>query len=70
MNFKEGQLVIYVGFDDMMIGKIKRITGNKAFVYYHEGDTAALTDFSLLRPINNEYCIEELIKKSPHTVQS
>lgn len=63
MNFKEGQLVIYVGFDDMMIGKIKRITGNKAFVYYHEGDTAALTDFSLLRPITNEYCIEELLKK-------
>ncbi len=64
MKFKEGQLVIYVGFDDMMIGKIKRITGNKAFVYYHEGDTAALTDFSLLRPITNEYCIEELLKKS------
>ena len=62
-NFKEGQLVIYKGANGCEIGKIKRIKGRKAYVYYHTGDTAALTDFNLLKPIINDYCIKELLKK-------
>ncbi len=63
MNFKKGQFVIYGGFERPMIGKIKSIKNNHAFVYYHTGDTAALTDLKLLMPIINDFCIEELLKK-------
>lgn len=63
-EFKEGQLVLYKGVNGYEIGKIKRIRNdNKAFVWYHSGDTAALTDLDLLQPIINDYCIEELMKK-------
>lgn len=55
--------MIYEDFEKPMIGKIKSIKGNRAFVYYHTGDTAALTDLKLLKPIINDYCIEELLKK-------
>lgn len=64
MKFKEGQFVIYEGFNKLMIGKIKSIKdNNSAYVWYHIGDTAALTNLNLLKPIINDYCIEELIKK-------
>ena len=64
MNFKEGQLVIYKGIYGYEVGKIKRIKDDEsAFVWYHGGDTAALTNFTLLSPIINDYCIDELIKK-------
>lgn len=51
MNFKEGQLIIYKN----MIGKIKRINGSKAFIWFHTGDTAALT--------NLDDCIQDLLNK-------
>lgn len=57
-EFKEGQLVIYKGANGYEIGKIKRIKNdNQAFIWYHSGDTAALTDFDLIKPIINDYCI-------------
>lgn len=63
-EFKEGQLVLYKGVNGFEIGKIKRIRNDdKAFVWYHSGDTAALTDFDLLQPIINDYCIQDLINK-------
>lgn len=63
-EFKEGQLVLYKGFNGYEIGKIKRIRNDgKAFVWYHSGDTAALTDFDLLHPIINDCCIQDLINK-------
>lgn len=63
-EFKEGQLVLYKGVNGREIGKIKRITNNnQAFVWYHSGDTAALTDLDLLQPIINDYCIQDLIDK-------
>lgn len=63
-EFKEGQLVIYKGLYGFEVGKIKRIRNDKkAFVWYHSGDTAALTNLGLLQPILNDYCIEELMKK-------
>lgn len=63
-EFKEGQLVLYKGINGYEIGKIKRIKNeNQAYVWYHSGDTAALTDFDLLQPIINDYCIQDLIDK-------
>lgn len=63
-TFKEGQLVIYIGANGYEIGKIRRIKDDKsAFIWYHSGDTAALTDFDLISPIVNDYCIQDLINK-------
>ena len=63
-EFKEGQLVIYKGANGYEIGKIKRIKNyNQAYVWYHGGDTAALTDLKLLNPIVNDYCIRDLLDK-------
>ncbi|WP_148464854.1 hypothetical protein [Peptoniphilus harei] len=63
-GFKEGQLVLYEGTFGFEIGKIKKIKGkHRAFVWYHSGDTAALTDLKLLNPIVNDYCIKDLLDK-------
>lgn len=63
-EFKEGQLVLYEGAFGFEIGKIKKIKGkHTAYVWYHSGDTAALTDLKLLSPIVNGYCIKDLIDK-------
>lgn len=63
-EFKEGQLVLYEGTFGFEIGKIKKIKGkHRAFVWYHSGDTAALTDLKLLNPIVNDYCIKDLLNK-------
>lgn len=54
-----GDYVIYQdSATTCQIGKIKRITERGAFVYYHEGDTAALTPFDKLIPIRNDYTIK------------
>ena len=58
-NFKVGEYIIYRNGDRYELGKIKRITNDGAFVYYHEGDTAAKTPFSLMHKIANEYVIGE-----------
>ena len=64
MEFKEGQLVIYKASNGYEIGKIKKIKDNKsAWVWYHGGDTAALTDFSLIKPLLNDYCLEDVLRK-------
>lgn len=36
----------------------------EAFVWFNSGDTAALTDLGLLQPIDNDYCIQDLINKT------
>lgn len=58
-KFKVGQLIIYKNGDRYEIGMIKRIVENGAFVWYHSGETAAKTDFDLMYPIVNEWCILE-----------
>lgn len=64
MRFKEGQLVIYKGSNGFEIGKVKKIIDNKsAWVWYHGGDTAALTDLSLINPLINDYCVEDILNK-------
>ncbi len=59
MKFKVKQFIIYKN----TIGKIKSINGSKAFIWFHSGDTAALTNLDDCIPIVNDYCIEELLKK-------
>jgi len=58
-RFKPGQLVIYKNGDRLEVGKIKRINGDGAWVWYHSGETAALTNFRNLYPLENAYCIKE-----------
>jgi hypothetical protein len=58
-NFKENELIIYQNGDCFEIGKIKRLTDDGAFVYYHSGDTAAKTPFSCMHKLSNAYCITE-----------
>ena len=63
-KFKEGQLVLYEGTFGFEIGKIKKLKGKRrAYVWYHSGDTAALTDLKLLNPIVNDYRIRDLLDK-------
>lgn len=63
-EFKEGQLVLYEGTFGFEIGKIKKLKGkSRAYVWYHSGDTTALTDLKLLNPILNDYCIKDLLDK-------
>lgn len=65
MNFKEGDLIVYIKPDGCEIGKIKRIReeDHHGFVWHHSGDTAALTNLDDCIPIVNDYCIEDLLKK-------
>ena len=64
MEFQKGQLIIYKGSNGYELGKIKKIKDNKsAWIWYHSGDTAALTDFDLIEPLINDYCITDIINK-------
>lgn len=58
-NFKVGEYIVYRNGDRYELGKIKRITDDGAFVYYHEGDTAAKTPFNCMHKLVNEYVIGE-----------
>ena len=58
-NFNEGDYIIYQNGDRYEIGKIKRITPDGAFVWYHNGETAAKTPFDRMHKIANEYVIGE-----------
>ena len=58
-DFKEGEYIIYQNGDRYEIGKIKRITPDGAFVWYHNGDAAAKTPFDCMHKIINDYVIEE-----------
>lgn len=58
-KFHEGELIIYQNGSRFEIGKIKRIVDDGAFVYYHEGDTAAKTPFDCMRKIINAFTIKQ-----------
>lgn len=58
-DFKEGEYIIYQNGDRYEIGKIKRIVDGGAFVWYHDGETAAKTPFDRMHKIANEYVIGE-----------
>lgn len=58
-EFHEGEYIIYQNGDSFEIGKIKRITDDGAFVYYHEGDTAAKTPFDCMHKLVNGFTVKE-----------
>lgn len=61
---KKGDLVAYIPKDvngniyKCEIGKIKRIDGDSAFVYFHSGETASKTNLSDLIKIDNQSYIQ------------
>ena len=52
-DFNEGDYIIYQNGDRYEIGKIKRIVDDGAFVWYHDGETAAKTPFERMHKISN-----------------
>ncbi len=58
-EYHEGELILYQNGTRFEIGKIKRIVDDGAFVYYHDGETAAKTPFDCMRKIANAYTIKE-----------
>lgn len=78
MRVKAGMLVMYDPGYKCELGKVKRLNPydeNKAFVWYHTGDTAACTNMKDLYPIDerfarnhadmfeNKYAIDDIINK-------
>lgn len=57
-EYHEGELILYQNGTRFEIGKIKRIVDDGAFVYYHDGETAAKTPFDCMRKITNAYTIK------------
>lgn len=57
-DFKPGEYIIYQNGDRFEIGRIKRIAADGAFVWYHEGDTAAKTPFDCMHKLINAYTIQ------------
>ncbi len=58
-EFKAGDLIIYRNGDSYEIGKIKRVCPDGAFVWYHEGSTAAKTPFDCMHRLVNAYTVKE-----------
>lgn len=56
--FREGEYIIYRNGESYELGKIKRVTDDGAFVYYHSGSTAAKTPFECMHRLVNAYVIE------------
>lgn len=57
--FKVGEFIVYVNGNQYELGKVKSIKENRAFVYYHEGDTASLTPFHCMHKLINGYTIKK-----------
>ena len=58
-EFHEGEYIIYQNGERFEIGKIKRVTDDGAFVYYHEGETAAKTPFDCMHKLVNGFTVKE-----------
>lgn len=56
-KFKEGEYILYQNGDTFELGKIKRLCDNGAFVWYHEGETAAKTSFEDMHKLENAHTI-------------
>lgn len=57
-KFKVGEFIVYVNGDRYEIGRVKSLREGGAFVYYHEGDTAAKTPYNRMHKLVNGYCIK------------
>ena len=60
-DFKVGEYIVYQNGDRYEIGRIKRITDDGAFVWYHEGETAAKTPFDCMHKIVNGNTIKQTL---------
>jgi len=58
-DFKVGEVIIYKNGYRHEVGLIKSLVRDGAFVWYHEGCTAARTPFDCMHKIANEQCIKE-----------
>lgn len=58
-KFKPGDYIIYQNGNCFEIGKIKRVTDDGAFVWYHNGGTAAKTPFDCMHKLMNSFVITE-----------
>ncbi len=58
-DFKDGEYVLYQKGGTFQFGKIKRCLARGAFVWYHEGQTAALTPYEYLYHIDNAFVIKQ-----------
>ena len=59
-EFHEGEYIIYhLSGEHFEIGKIKRVTEDGAFVYYHEGDTASKTSLACMHKLTNAFTVKE-----------
>ena len=58
VELKEGEYIVYQNGERFEIGKIKRITNDGAFVWYHEGETAAKTPFDCMHKLVNGFTIK------------
>jgi hypothetical protein len=58
-DYKPGEYIIYQNGDRFELGRIKRVDKNGAFVFYHEGDTAAKTPFDCMHKLINGYVIKQ-----------
>ena len=57
--FEVGEYIVYVNGDRYEIGKVKSLREDGAFVYYHEGDTAAKTPYDCMHKLINGYTIKK-----------
>ncbi len=57
-DFKPDDLIIYHNGDNYEIGRIKRVTNDGAFVWYHEGETASKTPFDCMYKLRNAYTVK------------
>lgn len=54
-----GEYIVYVNGDRYEIGRVKSLREDGAFVYYHEGDTAAKTPYDCMHKLINGYTIKK-----------
>lgn len=62
-KFNKGEVVLYQNGERFELGIVKEVAGNKYRVWYHTGDSTALTDESLLHKVDNLYAFN-VIRKS------
>ena len=58
-KFAIGEYIVYVNGDRYEIGRVKSLRDDGAFVYYHEGDTAAKTPYDRMHKLVNQHCIKK-----------
>lgn len=58
-NFEVGEYIIHVCGDRYEIGRVKSLREDGAFVCYHEGETAAKSQYGSMHKLVNGYCIKE-----------